>query len=147
VTEDRATERPAITGFWTVDRDPDLAEPREPVVAIYGPDGDEIATAQDNLGLDWTADEVASRIVEAVNAYDRLRAIEAAARALMAANCGDGHPGEAHDRLLHEIEQHDESCSGSYIHDCSNCGGQMYGTESDLRDLLDPTTTEPKEPE
>jgi hypothetical protein len=77
----------------------------------------------------------------------RLRAIEAAARALMAANCGDGHPGEAHDRLLHEIEQHDESCSGSFIHDCSNCGGQMYGTESDLRDLLDPATTEPKEPE
>ena len=113
MTEDRATERPwrlrkvtfpDRTHEWHLD-----SGAWRSAVIVYG-----------NEAKDWEAEGRANAalIVEAVNAYDRLRAIEAAARALEAAT--------KRERLA----------------------GLPYVFEDELtalRAALDPATTEPKE--
>lgn len=90
---------------------------------IAGPDGSSVIP-----GMCTTAD--AALIVEAVNAYDRLRAIEAGLRELV----DHGPQWSPHPAIVDRVPQ-DREWAASLV------------AVADLRRLLDPATTEPKEPE
>jgi hypothetical protein len=105
VTEDRATERPWFSGG-------------DEVYAGQGETYSEVCRMLDEPRMDANA----ALIVEAVNAYDRLRAIEAAARAFMEYDAG---PPDLPD---------DEWEPAARV---------LW----DALSALDPATTEPKEPE
>ena len=74
-----ATPRP----WFAQERDDDPSEPRESIVSIYGADGDSFAEVRWMPGTDNDPFADAALIVAAVNDYDRLRRVEAAARAFV----------------------------------------------------------------
>lgn len=81
---------------------------------------------------------------------EALREVDRTYRAHLDAWNGNGHPGVAHDRDLHQYHSHGESPEESGCNltrdDCAGCAGAMYGSDVEHGEAHDAARAALREP-